>query len=216
MQVWTSTKPLRGSLGDCHNQHASLGEPIQDGSLYSQILAAIGVTHKDKQTLSAEMLEQSSSSMCVQVEQCTEGSHAENAALSRKKARKCALPESMGEAICLWWDEHHRIAVNNLGPEICAHVHAAAVSVATSNFEAGVFPDERSFTEVFSAACHTMALKYVVGDRDLEAPEQSLVVDIEGVLAEWRALHAPGQIHFAEVTMLKHGMYRLRKFVYKL
>lgn len=173
------------------------------------------MTHKDKQTLSAEMLAQSSSSMCVQVEQCTELSHAENAALSQKMARKCALPESVGEAICLWWDEHHRIALNNLGPEICAHVHAAAVSVATSNFEAGFRQDERSWTEVFSAACHTMALKYVVGDLNLEIPE-SLVVDIEGVLAEWRALHGASQIHFAEITMVKYAMYRLRKYVGKL
>lgn len=149
--------------------------------------------------------------MCVQVGQCTEDSQAEDVALSRKKARKCALPESVGEAICLWWDEHHRIALNNLGPEICAHLHAGAVSVATSNFEAGVFPDEKSFTEVFSAACHTMSLKYVVGDVDLEAPEQGLVVDIAGVLAEWRSLHAPGQVHRAEVKMVQHGMYRLRK-----
>ena len=195
MQVWTSTKPQRRSLGDCRNQHASFGCPIQDGSLYSQILTAIRVAHKDKQTLSAEMLEQGLSSLCVQVEPCAEGSDVEDSALSHKMVWKFALPSSAYEALRLWWDKHHRIALANLGPEVSAHVHAGAVSVATSNFESGVFPDESSFTEVFSAACHTMALKYVVGDRNVEDRGQ------ECVLKEWSSLHAPGKIRFAEVQV---------------
>lgn len=144
---------------------------------------------------------------------CAEGIHTE------KKARKCVLPESVGEAICRWWADHRQIAVSNLGLEVCAHVHAAAVSVATSIYEQGVFPNEKSWSEVFSAACHTMALKYVVGDtnsNDGEVSELRLVGDIGAILAEWGARHSASQIRFAEVTMVNHGMYRLRQCVDKL
>jgi hypothetical protein len=56
-----------------------------------------------------------------------------------------------------------------------------------------------------------MALKYVLTDSNDQIHDEDDVIDVEGVLYAWGKPHSGSQLHFAEASMVKHGMYRLRK-----
>ena len=89
-------------------------------------------------------------------------------------------------------------------------MHAAAITVATSNFEAEVLSAKTPFPEVCVAACHRMALKYVVTDEDSQINDEDCVIDVQAVLEAWREPHSKAKINFAEVALVKHGMCRLK------
>ena len=212
MQIWASTKPVGGSLGDhSSHQHASLGEPISRGSLYAQILDAIGVSYRPNQRLQRKLEDNKESAECVNKAQDLEhDSVAEKAATTRRKLFMCALPGCAGEIMERWWQEKSSVAIEKLGWEIAAHVHAAAISVATSNFEAEVLSAKTPFPEVCVAACHRMALKYVVTDEDSKKNDEDCMIDDQAVLEAWREPHGKAKINFAEVGLVKHGMCRLK------
>ena len=82
--------------------------------------------------------------------------------------------------------------------------------MATSNFEAEVLSAKTPFPEVYVAACHRMALKYVVADADSQTNEEDCVIGVQGVLEAWREPHSKAKVNFAEVALVTHGVYRLK------
>lgn len=210
MQIWASTKPSAGMVGKPDSDgHASFGEPISSGSLYAQILDTIGVGYELNQRLQMRTAEEASDRSARVDERNVDDSPDDGSVV--KNLSKCKLPNFAGEVMEKWWSEHISISTTKLGWELAAHVHAAAVTMATANFGAGVLSHTTGLPLVYVAASHRMALKYMISDSNEEADDEDVVIDVEGVLYAWGKPHSGSQLHFAEASLMKHGMYRLRK-----
>jgi hypothetical protein len=210
VQIWANTKPSAGCVGKPDSDgHASFGDPISSGSLYAQILDTIGICYEPNQRLQVHMAEKSADSGAQVDERAVDESPDDGSVV--KNLSKCKLPDFAGQIMEQWWSEHKSIAIEKLGWEPAAHVHAAAATMATANFGAGVLSHATAFPLVYVASSHRMALKYVLTDSNDQIHDEDDVIDVEGVLYAWGKPHSGSQLHFAEASMVKHGMYRLRK-----
>ena len=152
LKAWASTRSDSGSPGDQKNRFR-----IAAKSLYGAVLQKLGIPFKAGDCLPPTL----KLSAVASLDDYVAGTCVPLGLQCSHQTPMCHLGDCVATTLHTWWQAHHHDAVEALGWVAAAHVHAAALNVASANVSAGSLKCKKPST-IEATACHVMALKYVM------------------------------------------------------
>lgn len=200
-QVWANDKLARGTLGvhDGGGGEANADVYMSNGSLYCQILDALGFPYSEGNTIPR-----------LRLQKRTKTAIDENTDNVVQFSSGAKLQVSIAEHLSQWWLSNSPVCVSILGYEVSAHVHAAAVSVAAANVQQNVLTESYMKRVTSIVACHTVALAFLTDDILKLIP--SAQKHIKCVLGAWAQETTPAKLEYAEAKLTQHGHNVLQLF----